>query len=78
MTVEEYTEQVALAEDAANRALDTGDMDTHIEWACAYHRLAENCKREHGIELRPEADSRGRPQCSCAPEQIEEEGHPDA
>lgn len=58
MTVEQYAERMEVAQDAADRALDIGDMETHIEWGKAYHQLAEACKRQHGVDLRPEAENR--------------------
>lgn len=55
MSVQDFEAAMVLAADAAGRALRLGDFETHLAWGRTFHRLAERCLVEHGVELRPSA-----------------------
>lgn len=52
-SVQEYEAAMVLAAEAAGRALQLHDMETHMVWGRLFHRLAESCQAQHGVELRP-------------------------
>jgi len=54
MTLEEYRELMTIASNAANKALDIGDFETHMEWGRAFHKLGKECLAAHEVELRYE------------------------
>lgn len=50
--MDELVEQAKIAWSAAQRALYRGDVETHIQWGFAFHKLATRIFEEYGVEIR--------------------------